>query len=164
MRIADAIEYTAPVNDVFDMLTTDAFQESKCRATGALNHHVSIQRNGDSATILTKRTVPTTKFPDFVKSLVGDTLLIVQRDVWRPPSGDGSRAGTIHVEVEGTPIHLEGHLRLTPTSSGCREDIDGDMKCSIPLLGGRIEKAALPAVESAIQAERRVGYEWLSKV
>lgn len=161
MQIADSIDYHAPIEDVFQMLTTEVFQVSKCRATGALNQHVEISHGEQTATILTKRTVPTHKFPDFVKGLVGDTLLIVQKDTWAAPSASGARHGTIVVEVEGTPIRLQGTLRLTPTGQGCREDIEGDMKCSIPLLGGRIEKAALPAVQSAINAERRVGHDWL---
>ncbi len=161
MQIAESIEYQASADDVFAMLTTEVFQISKCRATGALNHHVQIDHGSDSAVIMTKRTVPTNKFPDFVKSLVGETLLIVQTDTWKSPSADGGRTGTILVEVEGTPIRLQGSLRLTPTATGCRENIDGDLKCSIPLLGGRIEKAAYPAVQSAINAERRVGHDWL---
>lgn len=161
MQIADSIDYSAPVEDVFTMLATEVFQVSKCRATGALNQHVAIEHNGSSAVILTKRTMPTKKFPDFLKSLVGETLLIVQRDIWGAPDAAGGRRGTIVVEVEGAPIRLQGTLALTPTGDRCREDIAGDMKCSIPLLGGRIEKAALPAVQSAINAERRVGHDWL---
>lgn len=161
MQIADSIEYAAPVEDVFTMLTAEEFQTNKCRATGALNHHVAIEHNGTSAVIVTKRTLPTAKFPEFVRGLVGETLLVIQRDTWQPADPAGNRAGTIAVEVEGTPIRLQGTLRLTATADGCREDIVGDMRCAIPLIGSRIEKAALPAVGSAIEAERRVGREWL---
>ena len=40
--------------------------------------------------------------------------------------------------------------------------IAGDLKASIPLLGGRVEKAAAPAVVEAIRAEERTGQRWLA--
>ena len=41
--------------------------------------------------------------------------------------------------------------------------INGDLKASIPLLGGRVEKAAAPAVVHAIHGEERTGRRWLTE-
>ena len=41
--------------------------------------------------------------------------------------------------------------------------IDGDLKASIPLFGGKVEKAAAPAVVDAIRSEQRTGNAWLSE-
>ena len=41
--------------------------------------------------------------------------------------------------------------------------IDGDLKASIPLVGGRLEKAAAPAVIGAIHRRGRTARRWLSE-
>ena len=70
-----------------------------------------------------------------------------------------ARAGT--VELAGAPIDLAGTLSLAPTGRGSVETVDGDLKARVPLLGGQIEKAAAPALESAIRVERETGQAWL---
>ena len=51
---------------------------------------------------------------------------------------------------------------IEPVSAyGAIESVQGDLKARIPLIGARIEKAAAPAIESAIRVERETGQAWL---
>lgn len=163
MEMNDTIEYRGSVEDVFAMLTDEAFQARKCVETKAVRHEVKIHQNGDSTVIDTKRAVPTDRFPDFARRIVGRTITIVQQDVWHPAAADGSRSGTIHVTVEGVPIWLKGTLLMQPTSEGTHEEIKGTLHASIPLVGGRLEHACMPALEGAVNAEERVGRQWLQE-
>jgi hypothetical protein len=43
------------------------------------------------------------------------------------------------------------------------ESVEGDLKARMPLFGGQIEKAAAPAIESAINIEREIGQAWLAR-
>ena len=61
------------------------------------------------------------------------------------------------VEIKGAPIRLNGMLALRPDDAGCEEVIAGELKASIPLLGGKMERAAEPALMSAIRKEEEVG-------
>ena len=45
---------------------------------------------------------------------------------------------------------------------GTRIDLDGDLKAKIPLLGGKIEKAAEGPILGAIEKEQEVGTAWLA--
>ncbi len=163
MRLSAEIRYDADPQAVFAMLTDTAFQDRKCEATGALHHEVEIEEFDDgSATITTRRTMPTDQVPDFVRSFVGKTLLVVQNDDWGPAAPDGSREGTIVVEIQGAPVRLAGSLTLRSQGGQSVELIEGDVKASVPLVGGKIEKAIEPALQGAIKVEQREGRAWLA--
>jgi Protein of unknown function (DUF2505) len=163
VRLSAEIRYDAEPATVFAMLTDADFQDRKCAATGALDHEVEIEEYDDgSAAIRTSRTMPTEQVPDFIRTFVGQTLTVLQVDDWQPPAADGSREGTVVVEIKGAPVRLAAAMTLRPDAGGTRETIDGDLKASVPLLGGRIEKAVEPALQAAIRVEQREGRAWLT--
>lgn len=163
MKISATFDYAATPHDVFAMLVDEDFQARKCVATGALSHSVSVRAEGDRTVIVSSRELPTDGFPDFVKSLVGATLAVTETQDWGPASPDGTRQGRLSVDIAGAPIDLAGTLTLAPAGKGSVESVDGDLRARIPLIGGKIEKAAAPAIESAIRAERETGHAWLGR-
>ncbi len=163
MKISATFDYAATPHDVFAMLADEDFQARKCVATGALTHSVSVRADGDRTVIVSRRVLPTDGFPDFVKGLVGATLAVTETQDWGPADPDGTRQGRLIVDIAGAPIDLAGTLSLAPAGEGSVESLDGELKATIPLIGGRIEKAAAPAIESAIRAERETGQAWLAR-
>jgi uncharacterized protein YndB with AHSA1/START domain len=163
VHLTAELRYDADPAAVFAMLTDPAFQERKLAATGALEHDVTIEARADGgAVVRSRRTMPTDEVPDLVRNLVGQTLTVVQVEDWGPPAADGGRAGTVTVDVSGAPVRLTGTLRLAPAAAGTVESIAGDLKARVPLVGGRIEKAAEPAIRLAIEVEEREGRVWLA--
>ncbi|MEO6144562.1 MAG: DUF2505 domain-containing protein [Dermatophilaceae bacterium] len=163
MKITATFDYAGTPQDVFAMLIDEEFQARKCVATGALNHSVSVSAQDDRTVIVSNRELPTDGFPDFVKSLVGATLAVTETQDWGPAGPGGARQGRLTVDIAGAPIELAGTLSLAPAGEGSVESVDGELKARIPLIGGKIEKAAAPAIESAIRAERETGQAWLGK-
>ena len=161
MKISATFDYAATPHDVFAMLIDEDFQARKCVATGALSHSVSVSAQGDRTVIVSNRELPTDGFPDFVKSLVGATLAVTETQDWGPAGLDGARQGRLTVDIAGAPLDLAGTLSLAPAAQGSVETVDGDLKARIPLLGSKIERAAAPAIESAMRAERETGQAWL---
>jgi len=157
VKVTAQIRYPASCETVFEMLVDPQFQERVCEATGALRHEVQVERDGAAAVITTRRELPTDDIPDYARGFVGRTLDVVRVDRWEAPAADGSRAGTLTLEVQGAPIRLHGTLALRPDDAGCEEAIAGDLKASVPLLGGKMERAAEPALMSAIRREEQVG-------
>ncbi|HET9655927.1 MAG TPA: DUF2505 domain-containing protein [Kineosporiaceae bacterium] len=163
MRITAEIHYDADPGTVFRMISDVSFQERKCQATGALDHEVEVEEYDDGgALVRSHRTLPADGVPDFVKSLVGPTLRVTQVDDWAGPGPDGSREGTAVVEIAGAPLRFTATLRLEPNGTGSRQSVQGDLKASVPLVGGRIEKAAEPAILAAVRAEQRTAQAWLA--
>jgi len=162
MRISATIDYAATPDEVFAMFADEDFQNRKCIATGARRHSVSIIAKGGRTVIVSHRDMPTADFPDFVRSMVGDTLAVTETQDWGPADPDGSRQGKLTVDLSGGPIDLAGNLAMAPGGKGTIETVEGDLKARIPLIGGKIEKAAAPAINSAIRVERETGELWLA--
>ena len=163
MRLKAELRYDSEPAEVFAMLTDPAFQERKLAATGALEQHVEVATRDDGgAVVTTRRTMPTDQVPDLVRNLVGRTLTIVQVEDWAPAAGGGGRAGTVTAEVSGAPVRLTGTLRLAASGAGTVETLDGELKAKVPIIGGRIERAAEPAITAAIEVEEREGRAWLA--
>jgi hypothetical protein len=47
------------------------------------------------------------------------------------------------VEVQGVPTRIDGTVTLSADGGGTRQDVEADVKVSIPLLGGKLEKFAV---------------------
>src|SRR5450631_703222 len=163
MKISAIIDYSATPDEVFAMLADEDFQNHKCLATGARRHTVSITEHDNRTIILSTRDMPSDSFPSFVKSMVGDTLAVTETQDWGPPGTDGVRHGKLSVEIASAPVALHGTLSLTSGGEGCVETIESDLKASIPLIGGKIEQAAAPAIRSAIRVESENGKAWLER-
>jgi len=163
VQVTATIPYPAPPEAVFAMLTDEAFLAQVCVATGAISHSVDVQLAGGGATITTRRDLPTDEVPDFVKRFVGETLTVTRVDAWGPPASDGGRLGTLSVEIAGAPVRLTGTLSLGADGAGAVEQVDGDLKASVPLVGGKIEKAAEPAIRSGLRKEQQLGTAWLAR-
>jgi hypothetical protein len=161
MKIAKSIDYAATPKEVFAVLSDVKFQEAKCAATAAIKHSADVKTVGDHTVITTERVLPSDGLPDFAKSMVGDTLKVTETQDWGPASADGSRRGTVDMAVAGAPIALKGTLMLAPGGGGTVERLDAELKARVPLIGGKIEKAAAPPIEEAIDIEAQTAAKWL---
>lgn len=164
MKMQEEIRYHAAPADVAAMLADPAFVEDKCARTGAIEHTVEIE--GDASgpfTVTTVRTMPTDSFPDVAKKFVGQTVVIKEVTTWQAAGADGDRDGTVRLKIAGAPVELNGTMTLRADGAGTRQELLGDLKASVPLLGGKLEKAAAPAVLMALRKEGEVGQEYLAR-
>jgi hypothetical protein len=163
VRVTAEMHYAAAPGDVFTMLTDQAFQDRKLGQTGALSWDVEIRADGGGAVVTSRRALPTDQVPDAFRALVGSEIKISQTETWGPAGPDGARTGTLVVEVAGAPVRLNATLTLSPSGGGTVERVEGDLKARVPLIGGKIERSAEPAVRAAIDAEQRIGQAWLAE-
>jgi len=163
MRIRETITYAAAPEAVYAMITDPDFQVRKCIEAGAQQHEAAVSATGDGARVVTKRDLPADGLPDFARSIIGSTLSVTETYEWSGAQDGGSRSGTLTVEVQGAPVAMRSTVRLAAAGAGTAITIDGDLKASIPLLGGKVERAAAPAVVHAIQHEQRTGERWLAE-
>jgi hypothetical protein len=163
MKIAKSIDYAATPEKVFAVLSDVKFQEAKCAATAAVQHSADVKTVGDHSVSSTERILPSDGLPDFAKSMVGATLKVTETQDWGPASADGSRRGTVEMAVAGVPIALTGTLAIAPGGAGTVERLDAELKARVPVIGGKIEKAASPPIEEAIDIEARTAKQWLAR-
>jgi hypothetical protein len=160
MRLHADDRYDADAAAVFDMFCDRDFLRAKYDALGYPKHEVlDLTASDDGATIKTRRWVPA-NVPGFAKKIFGDTTEMVQTDTWGPET-DGVRRGTWVIDVPGKPVKASGSITLEATSSGSLVTIDGELKASIPLIGGKLESWAGGEAAETLGKEYDFGITWL---
>ncbi len=96
---------------------------------------------GDAVTMVITRKLPE-GIPGFLTKFLPSDGRVKQTDEWAPASA-GGRAGVWKAETPGSPIKVSGVMRLEPAGTGCRYIVEGDIKASIPLIGGKAEDFAI---------------------
>lgn len=161
MDLYSELRFDADPAAVFAMLTDEAYIEKKTMAANAIRYTASVRRDGDRVTIDLLRVMPP-DVPDFVRRFVGETIDIKQRDTWGQAAVDGSREGSLALEMSGAPVRATGTMTLVRNGAATVLTIKGLLKASIPLVGGKIEQALHQGLTEAAKIEERVGNDWLA--
>lgn len=114
----------------------------------------------EAFTVTTSLEMPTDKVPDVVRPFVGSSVTVTERQEWQAPAEDGSRRGTMVLEVVGTPAGMTADLQMQGDAGSTKVEIDGDLRARIPLLGAKLEKAALPYVSTVLRAEEKAAMSY----
>lgn len=161
MRIHETVEHGATPQQVFEMICSPDYQELRCVRGGALEHEVAIEVEEDARTIVTRRRLATEGFPDFVRRFVGDSVDVVETQVWPlAPDEDGGHAASLHLEIPRTPISLTGSVVLAPSGTGTEHRVEGDLRANVPFIGSKIEQAVAPIIGKSVRLEGRLSQEW----
>ncbi|MDO8363438.1 MAG: DUF2505 domain-containing protein [Actinomycetota bacterium] len=155
MKVVSTHTYAAAPDVVFAMMTTPDVLSAKYAALG---HHdvVILEHQVDDdgkVAVRSRRSVPM-EVPGFAKRILSPTNTVEQRDRWNPAGADGVRIGTWEVNARGVPVTVGGTLRLAPGPRGTTVvEIAGEVKCSVPLLGGKLASFVGDDVQRTLLAE-----------
>jgi uncharacterized protein YndB with AHSA1/START domain len=134
--------YDADVETVYRLISEPAFIERKYTAQGATEITIeSVDTDGAIRNEIRRKV--TIDLPGFAKKVMSPTNTMVQNEQWSPPDADGRRVCAYTVEIQGVPSRIKGTVTLAPDAGGTSQDIEADVKVSIPLLGGKLEKFAI---------------------
>jgi hypothetical protein len=163
VQIEAAVLFPATVEEVFTMLSDEAYVRTKAEAMGALEHDVTVRAlTTGGARIRLERTLPS-MVPDFVRPLVGETIEVVQTEEWQPARTDGSRHGELQARISNAPVSLSGDIALVPADEGTTiHRIHVDVRAKVPFVGARIERAISEVLLMAARKEEEVGARWLA--
>jgi hypothetical protein len=109
---------------------------------------------GDAVTLVVSRKLPD-GVPGFLQKFLPSDGKVTQTDRWAAAQ-DGFRAGTWKAETPGSPAKVDGTMRLEPAGDGCRYIVEGTVKVSIPLIGGKAEAFAVGMTEKLTAREADV--------
>lgn len=158
MRFEHTLRYDASPEEVFAMLGEAVFRERVCEAQHVTECTATVDGVDDTMSVMVDQKRPSEGIPSFAKKFVGDTIHIQQREEW-----SSATDAKLDVSIPGKPGHLKGTITLRSDGDGTVETVSGDLKVSIPLLGGKIEVLIAELLEHALQAEHRVGTAWLAE-
>lgn len=154
MKVVSTHSYAATPDVVFAMMTTPEVLSEKYEALGhrdveVLEHTVQ----AGEVSVRSRRSVPM-EVPGFAKRFLSPMNTVEQRDHWGPADADHGRVGTWEVQAKGVPVSAGGTLRLTP---GPRHttvvEIAGEVKSSVPLVGGKLASFVGADVQRTLAAE-----------
>jgi hypothetical protein len=132
--------YPRSAATIFALLTDFDLVRAKYEALG--HSDVELVRREEQpdggVTLVTRRVVPL-ELPGFAKKVLSPHQSVTQTDMWSAPDGDGVRTGTFGVVGAGTPVQVQGTMRLVPSGARrCTNVVDVSVECRIPLIGGKI--------------------------
>jgi len=151
-RMSVSHHFDADVERVYALSSDPAFIEKKYAAQGATDITIDSTPTDAGVRNVIRRKV-TVDLPGFAQKVMQPTNTVVQTDEWQPADAEGRRVCRYTVEVQGVPSRISGTVTLAPDGTGTREAIEADVKVSIPLLGGKLEKFAADSGRKVLAEE-----------
>lgn len=138
MKYSEQRHYPFPAADMLRAYTHPDFFLRKYAAQGARDIEVlTLKQQPEQFSIKVSRKVPVeVAVPAFARSLVPTDITLIQTDSWDVGSG----RGRLEIAFQGMPVLLTCDMRIISTAEGSQQDLDFDIRVSVPLIGGKLEK------------------------
>jgi hypothetical protein len=145
-------------------LVDPAFLRDRLAALGGTDAELLEHRVDDGeVSYRLRHGIPTEEVPAAVRPLLGGALRLERVETWRP-DGAGRYVGTVRLDTSGLPGQLAGVTRLVDTPEGGSElSVDGEVKVSIPLVGGKIEDVVADQVRKLLAKEADFALGWIAE-
>jgi hypothetical protein len=144
------------VDDVYAMSGDPAYRKAVGDYQQVADFSCDIAPSGNGMTVRLEQAHPTDRIPAFAQRMVGSEIRFVQEESWSSPSG-----ADIHVTIPGKPGNMTGTTSLTQVGDDVVQQIELDVKVSIPLVGGKVEDLIAGFIGKAFDAGNKVGVKWL---
>lgn len=152
MKFTITHSYEKDTDTVFKVFADEGYLLKKFEAIGAKNINIpECGKQGGRFVIRRQMDLPANP-PDLLKKFVKSTNFVDAVDTWH--SYDKAvKTGVFEVHVKGVPIAVTGTLELKPRKTGCDYIIAFDVRCGIPLIGGKLVKLAEDDTRANLQKD-----------
>ncbi|MEU5691434.1 DUF2505 domain-containing protein [Actinosynnema sp. NPDC020468] len=145
--------------EVYSALTNEAYLRDRLTVLGGTNAALlAFTGGGGSTSYQLRQGVPADRLPSVARGLLGGDLVIDRAESWT----EAGYAGTVEVTLNGVPGRLDGTITLADTTSGSTLTLAGQVKVSIPLMGGKLESLIAEQVAALLDRESAFTTEWLA--
>lgn len=133
--------FSKDTDTVFRVFTDKTYLVKKFEAIGAKNVRIAECGEKDGRFIIRRLLDLPANPPDRLKNFVKSMNSVDAADIWES-FDKPAKTGVFEVNVKGVPIGMTGTLALKPSKNGCTFTIAFDVRCGIPLIGGKLAKLA----------------------
>ncbi len=165
-RMASSLEhrstFPAPVTVVYSTLVDEAFLTERLRSIGGKNAALlDHSLDGTRAAFRMRQGVDAARLPGAVRSILSGDLVVEREERWEQAGTD--YAGTSRVTISGVPGDIRGRSRIGDVPAGAVLVVTAQVKVSIPLIGGKLEKVVAEQVGKLLAAEAEYAEKWLAE-
>ncbi|KAA9164892.1 DUF2505 domain-containing protein [Amycolatopsis acidicola] len=160
-RIEHRAEFSQGVPEVFAAQTGEPALRARLQEIGGDNASLLDYTEGPAGVRFQLRQgVGAEKLPSAVRKLHRGDLFVDRHEQWRL---DGERAtGTAKATVSGVPGEITARTELTPGNGGTVLRITGEVKISIPIVGGKLEDFVADQITKLLAREAEYSAQWLA--
>jgi len=165
MKIRHEAKYAASADAVFAALVDAEFLTRKSEAIRAADIGVSTEPTAEGGAVTTLRRRVELDLPGFAKkALGGGTVMLVDTQEWKPADPDGNRTAAASGTLEGHSGGFAGTVSILATGAEIATVVvEGDVKISVPLIGGKLEKMTAGMITNMLDSDQRVLTTWLAE-
>ena len=157
MKIKVLHQYAKDVDTVFGLFHDPDFMKVKYEGIGARNVEVLECAGSEGRyTVKVKREVPA-DVPALLKKFLNPWNTIAQSEKWEGKTGGPYRC-QFEIDISGVPVNIKGAMEIRTQGGGCVNEVQLEVKCGIPLIGGKLADFVGGDAEKSTQAE----YELIS--
>lgn len=159
-RFSHTAHIDAPVEAVFTSYGDEAYWRDRIAAAGSPRDSLDeFDVSGDEITVTVTQHIPESDIPDAARKVLKGQLVIVRKSVY---SGfDGERfTGSARAEAAGGLGLIDGGAETLGREGGAVESVSGQVKVSVPLLGGKLEKMVVGHLDRLFEAEYQHLRRW----
>lgn len=156
MKFHHELTYAASLDDVRAMLREPAYWDRVAQATGALSSTTTVTESAGATEVVTDEEQKVVGVPGFAKKFVGDSTRAIKTLRW---SND---TASFVVETPGKPTSLSGTATLASLGDSTTLRYDLEVKASVPLIGGKLEKLVADLTVEGFGKEEATGVAWLA--
>lgn len=160
-KISGELTFTASPAAVYAMVTDQAYVQEKNERTGGQNVVSEVSASDNGCQIHVTRDLPA-EIPSYAKKFVGEKISTDQTDKWTV-GADGSYTATFDVDFGKAPMVIKGTMSIIGDDSRTVLKVEGEVKASVPLVGGKLEGLGAEQFERAVRNEQQIAQEWLDR-
>jgi len=156
MKLRHELTYDAAPEAVLAMLTDPGYWDKVAEATGALSSKATVTTEGANTRVVVDQEQAVQGVPSFAKKFVGESTRAINTFIWQGTSA------AYDVETPGKPTSMSGTATVAAQGAGSVLTYDLDVKASVPLIGGKLEKLVVDLTTAGFVKEQAVGADWLA--
>jgi hypothetical protein len=157
-RFEHRATFPAPVDTVYSTLVGEAFLTARLRDIGGKGAALlSHQTSADGAAYKLRQGVDANRLPGAVRSILSGDLVVEREERWQGHESAG------RATINGVPAEIKSRGRLASKGDGTELVVSAEVKVSIPLIGGKIEKVVAEQVTKLLAAEAEYAEKWLAE-
>lgn len=160
-RFSHSARIGGQIDSIYSTLGDEGFWVDRLRTVGTSRDSLDdLVVSEESIAVALTQFVPDEDIPDFARKVLPGELSLSRRVTYN--RAEDRLTGTSLAEAVGGLGKIAGEGETVPEGGEAVESLEGSVKVSVPLLGGRLEKLVVEHLTDLLTAEHEHLNRWLA--